>query len=940
MKRPPPPTVQTNGVPPSQSPRSPSGSSKRLPAFKQPPTPTTNGVNGDTNGLGPRLSNRRKDSVKPTDNQGRPNRGGRGGQDGDRKMVKRMAEPLVKSQSYILKKYRNKPPSLVVHLHPTHWRFDSQDGSFSYNSPMKSLLEHIRAQTIPHVFMEELNAASTRFYEGCLIVQVQDHKSKSGTAPTSTNSAQGNNNVPASIHNYNQYLTPSPYVPYPKKAEMTANKGNPNGSLEHEASASKDKEPSTPNIYHVVLFPTLLSTRQEVVLQANTPDPRQNRKQSTAVPRTPASATVPPTPSSAIPSTPSISGPPAKRQKMSISANEIQLFESKIVQSSATPLFLEPVEDLLDAQNALEQLTDPLHKEAYPAPKVKKRTIAELAADEAIAAQEQDFMLIMDERYASGPTGTKAALADGESGNSTFQPTFEHWQVIRNIKAEHRERAAREAEAKAIREAAAQANRLRQEQQERAAKQEMERRAAQVAQDQIQINNIARQREMQNREMQRQAMVASQHQLTQNHGHPMPNGVSRAQNSSPVVRNHTPDVSSSPLGHVPMNVTSSGQGITSSPARPPSSAQHNQPNGVGMTRQVSRQQAPSRTGTPQMNGTPSMGRATPVVGQNVTSRGPQGSPPISSTPAMNHNVLANQHINGHPPHFSPEHQAQQHQMEQQRKVQQMYAQRQQQYQMQQIAQQRMQSGSPNSQMSPEQRNPATMQNLQQQATMNQHRQASAADYNQKLRMHHANMGNGPAGHPSMPNGMSLPQNHPQQGHPAQRPGPRLNPQQQAAYLRQIQTVTQKYLTEAAHKHGGNPAAIPQAERIALEQRARISVETMMKNQYARAQQDARERQQHVQQQMAAQQIAMMNNGMNGVNGVNGMNGMNGMNGQSVMQGMGGMGVQGMTEQQRHAMMQGMQQMHQMPHLGGSGLQNANGFMHGGQHMNGGGMNGM
>jgi transcription factor SPT20 len=74
----------------------------------------------------------------------------------------------VKTPSYILKKYAKCPPSLVLHLHPTHFRFEQQDGSFPYNSEMKVIIEHIRAGTVPHDMIEELLRANVRFYEGRL----------------------------------------------------------------------------------------------------------------------------------------------------------------------------------------------------------------------------------------------------------------------------------------------------------------------------------------------------------------------------------------------------------------------------------------------------------------------------------------------------------------------------------------------------------------------------------------------------------------------------------------------------------------------------------------------------------------------------------------------------------------------------------------------------
>lgn len=65
----------------------------------------------------------------------------------------------------MLKKYKGAKPSLIIHLHPTNFRFDQQDGSFSYNSPMKMVLEHLKSRTVPHDMIEELNSSGVQFYE-------------------------------------------------------------------------------------------------------------------------------------------------------------------------------------------------------------------------------------------------------------------------------------------------------------------------------------------------------------------------------------------------------------------------------------------------------------------------------------------------------------------------------------------------------------------------------------------------------------------------------------------------------------------------------------------------------------------------------------------------------------------------------------------------------
>ena len=770
---------------------------------------------------------------------------------------------------------------------------------------MKFILEHLKTQTIPHDMLEELQNAQVRFYEGCLIVQVQDHRTNAGTSSsTSTNTSKSDKNIPFSIHNYNEHLTPSPYVPYPQKEDAVA-EGDKNKDASQagsdSATASKYKQPEMgPKIFTVVLFPTPLSLHEEVYIQANTPDPRNNRKQSTAVPRTPASATVPATPLSAVPPTSSASGPPPfKKLKMSISGSEIHGFESKAVATTAPPLFLDPVDKIEDTFKVLNTLTDPRYKEDHPAPKARKRTEAELAADEAIAAQEQEFMLIMDERHgASGAAGVKAGTADGEAGGATFEPRFETWQAIKNIRAEHKERAEREAIEKAQKEAQAADNKRRLEQQERLSREQTEHRAAQMAQEQQHLRNMQRQQQMTNNLQPREARRQQQLAASQNqpaHGHPMPNGISQAPKSSPVVRNVTPHNNSSPLVN---NISMNGP-VTSSPARPTSAMQHGHTGGVAMDQQRSRQRASSRTSTPQMNGTPSMQQATPRL--------PQGSPPMSmaSNPVMNHNVIANQHLNGPPTQLSHQ---QRIEIIQQRQQQQQY---QQQRALMQQPQQRMQNASPNPQMSPD-RNPAHMQTLQQ-AQLNQQRQQQH-EYQRSLAMHHQALGNG-AGHNNIPNGASPPPQHPgQPGHPQPYPQQQFNPVQNQAqqnYLRQkaIGMLTQQF----SQKHGGDPANIPPYEHRIIRQKA----EEMGREHFRMVMQ---QQQRQAQQQLHMQQVQQMQ-GMGGMNVTGGI-----------------MGGQPMTEEQARTF-QGMRQFTQMPHIGGAGVQNMNGGQHT-PHLNGGGMGGM
>ena len=79
---------------------------------------------------------------------------------------KKLSEPYVKTTDFILRKFRGKQPSLVVHLHQTHFRFDQQEGSFPYDGPMRMFIEHLRSQTVPHMMVEEFLKHGVQFYDG------------------------------------------------------------------------------------------------------------------------------------------------------------------------------------------------------------------------------------------------------------------------------------------------------------------------------------------------------------------------------------------------------------------------------------------------------------------------------------------------------------------------------------------------------------------------------------------------------------------------------------------------------------------------------------------------------------------------------------------------------------------------------------------------------
>ncbi|KAI5307930.1 Transcription factor spt20, partial [Ascosphaera atra] len=216
----------------------------------------------------------------------------------------------------------------------THFRFEGQDGSFPYTSEMRFFLRHLRDGTVPHDMMEQLLNSGVRWYEDCLVVRVIDHKSvrrgkRKPAGPTagkesiaSANGADSAGNGPGngdaaaaassgaaavengvaapgkerdrlqtvnSIHNYNQHISPSPYMPYPKQntepnaqaRENNAQSHKPEetSSTQSQQQTSKENQgqseggsalskpaspPTKPKVYTTVLHPTPHMMRAQV----------------------------------------------------------------------------------------------------------------------------------------------------------------------------------------------------------------------------------------------------------------------------------------------------------------------------------------------------------------------------------------------------------------------------------------------------------------------------------------------------------------------------------------------------------------------------------------------------------------------------------------------------------------------------------------------------
>lgn len=556
----------------------------------------------------------------------------------------------------ILARHKGKQPSIRVYLHPSHFRINDSADTLSYSSPLRSLLAHIRTRTIPHDIVDELYDIQTPFYDNCLIVEVHDHRSTGVKPRDDTNSLGESGNNAYSIHNYNNFITPSPHVPYPtvKGADSKAKSETPAKDVENKddkenmpapnQASSSQKQPARSKINTVVLFPTPQSHLTDIQLLATTPVPDMAAlKRMQAAGR---ATGMPPTPMTGVPPTPTYpTGPSPKRQKMILDDSNVYEFESELLNATCPKLYLEPTRSLPESLAIMEAITHPNNKNEPPARKTRKRTTAELAADEAEAADMQRFMLAGDEQQAN-----IASTVSGEEGASRAAAnsnTFSRFKTLTNIKANHeeaerrkKEEDARLAQAKRQAQIEAEAQKRRDMESNRQAAEMMERQQQQ--QQQMLLRQQASQQQMQQNQLQqnealRAATQAQQIQMNNNNAAQMsqtPQSATQAQ-FSPVVRNGTPMANaasprvngqvSNPMGGTPMVATASNHAINS-PARPPSAVQHQQ-----MARSASQQQNLSRTGTPQMiQGTPVMNSAMP--NRNMT---PTPMRMSQSSPSMN-----------------------------------------------------------------------------------------------------------------------------------------------------------------------------------------------------------------------------------------------------------------------------------------------------------------
>lgn len=106
----------------------------------------------------------------------------------------------AESPENLLAKYATETPSLILHIHHTHFRFGNQESVIPKNSPlMKAFLECVAQKVIPSAAVEVFGDMAIHFYEGCIILRILDHRnltseSQSGQASTPKKNASSETN--------------------------------------------------------------------------------------------------------------------------------------------------------------------------------------------------------------------------------------------------------------------------------------------------------------------------------------------------------------------------------------------------------------------------------------------------------------------------------------------------------------------------------------------------------------------------------------------------------------------------------------------------------------------------------------------------------------------------------------------------------------------------
>ncbi|GEQ70967.1 hypothetical protein JCM33374_g4648 [Metschnikowia sp. JCM 33374] len=167
----------------------------------------------------------------------------------------------------ILKKFAKYPPSLTFHIYDSHYRFNNtQDSSIiPKESPMaQSFLKHIIREEIPVEMTELLKDFAVRFYDGCLVLQVYDHRHMVPVAGANSgaNSSQSSNSAQSSAPGHTsqgQNAGPKPASSSSGTSSSTSGASSAPDKSGHATPKDTSAPPSNlsrPKTYRTLLRPT------------------------------------------------------------------------------------------------------------------------------------------------------------------------------------------------------------------------------------------------------------------------------------------------------------------------------------------------------------------------------------------------------------------------------------------------------------------------------------------------------------------------------------------------------------------------------------------------------------------------------------------------------------------------------------------------------------
>ncbi|CAH6720864.1 transcription factor Spt20p [[Candida] jaroonii] len=151
----------------------------------------------------------------------------------------------------ILKKYSNYPPSLSFHIYPTHYKFNQE--TIPLDSPMiKHFLHHVLREEIPVEMSELIKDFAIKPYDGCLILQVYDHRNMVEIASAKDKEESGDTGSGGSISGSTTNTTDT------TKGTNTTTTTNGTGTT-NGTNGTTNNSTLKPKTYRTLLRPTQLS---------------------------------------------------------------------------------------------------------------------------------------------------------------------------------------------------------------------------------------------------------------------------------------------------------------------------------------------------------------------------------------------------------------------------------------------------------------------------------------------------------------------------------------------------------------------------------------------------------------------------------------------------------------------------------------------------------